>query len=276
VRDEDLLDLPQKPSDAGSSGTDDASSGIDAQEDAQRREQQSPEVAADAPARFTDTLIYPANADGLVQIVVLALCLGLFDVLGSVVGRLLSLYGGVLILICEAIIVGYIIFYAHYCIYDSSHGGRRAATISLAHTPDISDLVWQILLLVAGVAVCLWPVALYRGVAGRADVWFWVLGLTGAFFLPMSLLAATLFQGIDALNPVLITRSILVTFPAYVALFGELGLLAVVFLVIRWGRGQIRVPHVLATAAYLYLLLMGSHLLGRFYWRWKEKLGWGL
>jgi hypothetical protein len=76
--------------------------------------------------------------------------------------------------------------------------GRRAATISLAH--DTGDLVWQLLLLVASVAVCLWPAALYRGLAGRADVWFWTLGAAGASFLPMSLLTATLFQGIDALN----------------------------------------------------------------------------
>ena len=151
-----------------------------------------------------------------------------------------------------------------------------AATISLAHTPDLGDLVWQLLLLVAGVAICLWPAALYRGLAGRIDVWFWVLGAAGAFFLPMSLLMATLFQGIDALNPVLITRSILVTLPAYMALLGKLGLLAAVFLVLHWWMRQIRLPHVLATVAYLYLLLMGSHLLGRFYWRRKEKLGWGL
>jgi hypothetical protein len=270
------LDLPQKPSDVGRPGTGDALSGIEAQEDGPRREQEGPEVAADALARFTDTLIYPANADGLVQIVVVTLCLGVFRVLGPVLGRVLGPYSGVLVLIGEIIIVGYIIFYAHYCIYDSSRGGRRAASISLADTPDLGDLVWQLLLLVAGVAICLWPAALYRGVAGRMDVWFWVLGTTGAFFLPMSLLMATLFQGIDALNPVLVIRSILVTFPAYVALFGELGLLAVVFLAIRWGIGQVRLPHVLATVAYLYLLLMGSHLLGRFYWRRKEKLGWGL
>ena len=248
-----------------SGGTEEASSGVDTQE-----------AVEDAPARFTDPFIYPANADGLVQIVVVALCLGVFRVLGPVFGQVLRLYSGVLILIGEIIIVGYFIFYAHYCIYDSSRGGRRAATISLAHTPDLGDLVWQLLLLVGGVAICLWPAALYRGVAGRADVWFWVLGAAGACFLPMSLLMATLFQGIDALNPVLITRSIFVTFPAYVALLGELVLLAAVFLALRWGMGQIRLPHVLATAAYLYLLLMGSHLLGRFYWRRKEKLAWGL
>jgi len=265
TRDEDLLDLPQRPSEAESLGTEGASSEIGTQE-----------AVDDVPARVTDTLVYPANADGLVQIVVVALCLGVFQVLGPVLGRLVGPYGGALVLIGEILIAGYIIFYANYCIYDSSRGGRRAATISLAHTPDIGDLVWQLLLLVAGVAICLWPAALYRGVAGRADVWFWALGAVGTFFLPMSLLMATLFQGIDALNPVLITRSILVTFPAYVVLLGDLGLLAAVFVAMRWGMGQIRLPHMLATAAYLYLLLMGSHLLGRFYWRRKEKLGWGL
>jgi len=246
-------------------GTGDISSATGVQED-----------VGEGPARFTDVLVYPANADGLVQIVVLALGLAVFHALGPVFGRLLGPYSGVLVLIGQAIIVGYIIFYAHYCAYDSSRGGRRAATISLAHTPDLDDLVWQILLLIGGLAICLWPAALYRGVAGRADVWFWTLAAAGAFFLPMSLLTATLFQGIDALNPVLIARSIFVTFPAYLVLLGELGLLAAAFLAIRWGMGQIRLPHMLATAAYLYLLLMGSHLLGRFYWRRKEQLGWGL
>jgi hypothetical protein len=234
------------------------------------------EVTEEAPARFTDPLVYPANADGLVQIAVVALGVGVFQVLGPVLGRFVPLYGGVLVRVGEIIILSYVIFYAHYCIYDSSRGGRRAATISLAHTPDFGDLVWQLVLLVAGVAICLWPAALYRGWAGRVDVWFWVLAVTGAFFLPMSLLTATLFQGIDALNPVLIIRSIVMTLPGYVALFGECVLLAAVFLISRWAVGQIRLPHLLATAAYLYLLLIGSHLLGRFYWRRKEELGWGL
>ncbi len=234
------------------------------------------EVVEDTPARFTDPLVYPANADGLVQIVVVALGLGVFQVLGPVLGRFVPLYGGVLVLVGEIIMLGYAIFYAHYCIYDSSRGGRRAATISLAHTPDLGDVVWQLVLLVASVAICLWPAALYGGVVRRTDAWFWMLAVTGAFFLPMSLLSATLFQGIDALNPVLIVRSILVTLPAYVGLLGELGLLAVVFLLIRRWRGQIHLPHLLATAVYLYLLLMGSYLLGRFYWRRREALGWGL
>ena len=265
ARNEDLLDLPQKPSAVESPEPDDVPSGNGAEEDGD-----------ETPACFTDVFVYPANADGLVQIVVLALCLGAFGVLGSVLGRLVPLYGGVLVRVGEVFVVGYIVFYAHYCIYDSSRGGRRAATISLAHTPDSGDLIWQPLLLLGALAICLWPAALYRGVAGRVDAWFWVLAAMGAFFLPMSLLMATLFQGIDALNPVLIARSILVTLPAYVGLFAELGLLVAVFLVLRWWRGQIHLPHVLATVMYLYLLLMGSHLLGRFYWRRKEKLGWGL
>jgi hypothetical protein len=264
-RDEDFLDLAQKPPAVGSLGTAEVLSGSDGQE-----------IAEETSARFTDPFVYPANADGLVQIVVSALGLAVFQVLGPVLGRFVSAYGGVLVLIGEIVVVGYFIFYAHYCIYDSSRGGRWAATISLAHTPDMSDLVWQILLLVGGVAVCLWPAALYRGVSGQVDVWFWVLVATGAFFLPMSLLAATLFQGIDALNPVLIVRSIVLTLPAYVALLAELGLVAAVFLILRWAAGQIRLPHVLATVAYLYLLLVAAHLLGRFYWRRKEQLGWGL
>ena len=92
----------------------------------------------------------------------------------------------------------------------------------------------------------------------------------------MALLTATLFDGINALNPLLIVRSILVTFPSYAVLLLQLGLLAGILLGIYWTLGRIPLPRVLSMVVYLYLLLIGAHLLGRFYWRGREKLGWGL
>ncbi len=276
AQDEALLNLPHAPSGAPARASGDAASGADAQDTVPSEVADSGAAAPEAPPRFTDVLLYPANLDGVVQIGILAFCVWLVRLVGILLATYARPYGGVLALIIYVIVAGYVLFYIGYCIYDSSRGGRRAPTVSLAHTPSIADLLSQLLLLLAGIAICLWPAAIYRGLTGRADGWFWVLGGTGAFFLPMSLLTAALFDGIDALNPVLIVRSILVTFPAYLGLVVWLALLAGILLVLSSTLGRLPVPQVLSLAAYLYLSLIAAHLLGRFYWRRKDKLEWGL
>jgi len=276
AQDEALLNLPHELPKSPAHESGDAATGADAQDTVEPEVADSSEASPDVPPRFTDVLLYPTNLDGLVQIGILAFCLWLAKLFGGLLATFARPYGVLLAIIAYVVVAGYVVFYIGYCIYDSSQGGRRAPTVSLAHTPGMSDLLSQLLLLVAGVAICLWPAAIYRGVAGRADAWLWVLGGAGAFFLPMSLLTAALFDGIDALNPVLIVRSILVTLPAYLGLVVRLGLLGGIFLVLRSALGRLPVPQVLSMAAYLYLSLIAAHLLGRFYWRWKDRLEWGL
>jgi hypothetical protein len=234
------------------------------------------EEVVEPPASFLQALAYPANLDGLVQIAVLIFALWLVNTLAGLLGALAGPYGGLLSLVGQTIIAGYIVYYIGYCVYDSAQGGRRAPTVSPAHLVDLGELLSQLVLLAAALAVCFWPAALYRGVAGRADAWFWTLGVAGAFFLPMTLLAAVLFDGIDALNPLLIVRSILTTLPAYLALLVKLGVPGGLFLAIYLTLARMPVVRLLASAAYLYLLLVGAHLLGRFYRRHKDRLDWGI
>jgi hypothetical protein len=280
ARDQSFLDLPREP--AGSQAEEGLNepSDIDtvgvAEPEGRAGSADGDETSAETPDRFWDAVLYPANLDGVVQIVILAVCLWLVRLLGGLFGRLAGPYSGLLVILARVIVLGYAVFYVGYCIYDSSRGGRRPPTVSSAHTPGVSDLVSQLLLLVGGVAICLWPAAVYGGVTGGTDVWFGALAAGGAFFLPMSLLTAALFDGIGALNPLLIVRSIAVTLSAYLALLLKLSVLGGVFLVIRWALGRVPVPQVLSTAAYLYLLLTGAYLLGRFYWHHKDRLGWGL
>ncbi len=228
------------------------------------------------PVRFTDALLYPANSDGLIQIAVAALGLWAVGLLGALLSPYLRYYAGLLVLMLRIMIVGYVVFYVGHCVYDSSQGGRRAPSLSLINMPDKGDLLSQLLLLVAGVAMCFWPLGLYRAFVGRMDIWFWILAGAGAFFLPMTLLTGTLFDGIDALNPVLIIRSILVTFPAYLGLVVALAVILMTVGAVNWIFLRIFMPRVLSSAAYLYLLLMAGHLLGRFYRRQRDKLDWGL
>jgi hypothetical protein len=234
------------------------------------------EAAAEPPAPFLHALAYPANADGLVQIGALVLTLWLVEVFGGLLGALVRQYGSLLVMIVRVFIAGYVVFYIGYCVYDSAQGGRHAPTISPAHFVDVGELISQMLLLAAALAVCFWPAALYGGLTGRADSWFWTLGAVGAFFWPMAFLTAVLFDGIDALNPLLILRSIFVTLPAYLALLVKLSVPGGVFLAISLTLARMPVVRMLAPAAYLYLLLVEAHLLGRFYRQHKDRLKWGL
>ena len=234
------------------------------------------EASDEEPAGWIDALLYPTNANGLVQIGILTVALwavGVFEVLTA---SFLRQYGGLLVLILRVLVVGYAVYYLSYCIFDSSRGGRRAATISPAHTPAVGDLLSQLLLLLASVAMCFSAAAVYYVATERADTPFWIMVVSGAFFFPMTLLTATLFDGIDALNPILIVRSILVTLPTYLVLIVELGVLALVLAAANWASPRLPIPRMLWNVVYLYLLLIGSHLLGRFYHRHKDALDWGL
>jgi len=234
------------------------------------------ETSDEAAAGWIDALLYPTNANGLVQIGILTVALWAVGIFGLLIGSFLRQYGGLLVLILRLLVVGYMVYYLSYCIFDSSRGGRRAATISTAHTPDLWDLFSQLLLLLASVAICFSAAAVYYIATERADTPFWVMVMAGAFFFPMTLLTATLFDGIDALNPMLIIRSILVTLPTYLVLIVELGVLALVLAAANWASPRLPIPRILWNVVYLYLLLIGSHLLGRFYCRHKDALDWGL
>jgi len=238
------------------------------------------EPAADAdletPAGLGDVLLYPTSADGLVHVGALALALWFAELSGILTAPFLRLYSGILVLVLKIFVVGYIIFYLGYCVFDSSRGGKRAPCMTLAPTPDRGELFSQTLLLLAGTAISFWPAAIYYGVTLRVDAWTVLLGAVCGFFWPMSLLTAVLFDGIDALNPVLIARSILVTLPAYLVLTLELGVLAILALAVSLVSAQLPVPRVFCTAAYLYLLLIGTHLLGRHYRRHRDRLDWEL
>jgi len=111
-------------------------------------------------------------------------------------------------------------------------------------------------------------------VARRIDVIFWVLLIYAVFFFPMTLLAVVVLDSPVGLNPRLLYSSISNTFRQYcgfvllivaaILLIGVLGLKA-------GGSGYLAV---IVRYASVYLVFVGAHLLGRFYWRYQEKLNW--
>jgi hypothetical protein len=99
------------------------------------------------------------------------------------------------------------------------------------------------------------------------------LGAIGIFFLPMSFLAGVIFDSFEALNPLLILQSIGRTFVPY---FG----LVLFFLAITALATEV-IPSLsvwafLRQTMRIYLLLVLANSVGRFYWRNREKLDWGM
>ena len=271
-RDLALLDLPSQSSEKTIPDT----AALAQLTAAESIEAEGEESESAGPARFTDAFLYPTSLNGLVYIGIFSVGWWVIGFLGGVLGAFARHYGGILALVLQIAFAGYILFYLGYCIYDSSKGQRRAPAISTAHAPDLWDLLGQWGLLIAGMAICLWPVGLYYGFTERTDATFWYLAGAGMFFLPMAFLTATLFAGIGALNPLLILRSIVVTLPAYLVLILKLAAVVLVIRIVQWAAWRLPIPNVLFTAVRMYVLLVACYWIGSFYHRHKDRLDWGL
>lgn len=102
----------------------------------------------------------------------------------------------------------------------------------------------------------------------------------------MGILAIVIFDSVRGLNPALIIRSIASTFLPYcglVVLFYGLGVLFVIGIIgsllagttMRSILSLILMP-IFMLVGFIWLLLVAGHLLGRFYWRYEERLNWNV
>ena len=166
----------------------------------------------------------------------------------------------------------YFLWYIAECVRDSAEGGIRAPE-TLANTPGLGDLLWQWSRLLVCLLIFAGPMGYYYVKTQRIDAIFWSLLAYAVFFLPMGLLAVTLFDSLRGLNPFLLIGSIFSSFFAYCGLVLILGAVALSVIALRRtlsGKWAAFVSGYLV----MYILLVVAHLLGRFYWRYQEKLNW--
>ncbi len=241
--------------------------------------QPAPAAVPVSRARLIDVLLYPMSFDGLAGIALFALGLWIVGLLPMVFYPE-SPPRTIMIRIITAMVLLYLfiawcaaLYFAH-CVFDSAQGGTRAPAIWSGYVYTGGDL--PSMMLIGAVAFCLGFTALYAAVTRDLGVYFWILTATGVFFLPMLLLACTLFGGREALKPTLIVTSIAATLPAYLGLIVRLVLLTTFATLIHWDSWWLGLPRVFPYAADLYVLWIAGHLLGRFYLRQKDKLGWDL
>ncbi len=280
ARDLTLLEIPQEYRVQDRPGT---SQG--AVEQKQEFEEDSAAEESESAAQrklpwFIDIFLYPTSAPGLTH---LAIFIGIPLIIRFVMW-LLGPFALALVIpsfIINLLIGCYMGWYFAECVRESAAGGVRAPEAFA--TADVSSMFGQCLYLGACYIIFALPAAFYSIFTNRMDATFWILAAFGVFFFPMGLLAVVMFNSNTAFNPVLLIGSILSTFFQYCGLVLLIGgiVLAVMALTsmtqsenIQQIEGGTMLLEVLFSCILLYVAFVVAHLLGRFYWRYQEKLNW--
>jgi hypothetical protein len=242
------------------------------------------ETAEKPPVRklpwIIDIFLYPTSIPGLIN-------LGVFWILPILLGFIrLILPIPFVWWIVGLVIAAYMYYYFIECIRDSAMGGIRAPE-NIAAFPEMSDVLSQLLEIVASIAIFWGPIVVYTiykvfwqstGANPinelRSDVIFWSLLGYSIFFFPMGILALAMFQSTSAFNPFLWIVSILSTFFHYCCLVVFLCFLAWLFSRIVSFFQESLLFAFLLNGIFIYLIMINTHLLGCFYYLNSKKLNW--
>jgi hypothetical protein len=230
-----------------------------------------------------DIFLYPISKPGLIMLGLIIVVPLLFKFLGKTFALAALGFPPMLIVAPLVIIVGYLIrtilwlyFYWYFCecIRESAAGQLRAPE-TIGSTPGLADMLWQLLRTLVCLAVFFGPVLARFHHNRTVDVVFWSLLGYAVFFFPMSLLAVVMFDSLRGLHPFLLIGSIFSTFFQYCGLI-LIFISGVGVLILRAAlhtRGA-PVRAFILHCICIYLALVAAHLLGRFYWRYQQKLNW--
>jgi len=221
-----------------------------------------------------DIFLYPISTPGLIM-------LGIFvgvPLLIDILMRLVGTFAVVLIfpsVIINIVIRLYLYWYIAECVRDSAMGGIRAPE-TLSSKPGLSDMFWQMVSIVGCLVFFLGPAFFYQYFTEKTDTIFWILLAYGIFFFPMGLLAVIILDSSAGLNPILLVGSIFRTFFPYCGLILILcGPCALIDKMLSSSPPSLILSFILF-AVFVYTTMVAAHLLGRFYWRYEEKLNWDL
>jgi hypothetical protein len=209
-------------------------------------------------------------------------------------------------LLINIVIRLYRYWYLSECIRDSS-GGQIRAPDTVAFTPGL----WELFSIFTKMFVCVVifsaPMYFYLLKAKEVERSFWYLftytifflwivvtevvrgGITfyillflSLFFFPMTLLSVVMFDSYRGMNPLVIVSSIYRTIAPYCGMILLLCVLWLpvvlirIFIVTQVVTFQANLYLYLPRAVSIYLMLVGAHLMGRFYWRYQERLNWDI
>ncbi|RKY08766.1 MAG: hypothetical protein DRP66_03790 [Planctomycetota bacterium] len=229
---------------------------------------------------LVDSFLYPISAAGLTM-------LGMFVLLPFVLKLILQglVWLGIpaiivpaafIFLIIRCIIMFYMFWYLGFCIRESAEGHFRAPDTLAPDSDDgIGETIRQTLMILGTAAVCLLPGIVYYLTKDTIDINFWLLLAAGGFFLPMAMLSVVMQDGLWGLNPFGIVVSIIRTFLKYCCVTGMFYVpIAIIAYVMIYVPKDNVVMKLLFRAMYVYLLIVASHMLGRFFYNNEGRLDW--
>jgi len=220
-----------------------------------------------------DIFLYPVSFWGLVNLAIIIGVPELMDFLQKIMIIQLSCLFGLIALIIKVVVFLFMYWYFAECVRDSAEGGLRAPNVR-GDIPGVSGMFWQMVNIIGCFGVFFMAFVFYVLFAKRTDVIFWLLLIYAVFFFPMALLAVVVLDSPVGLNPRLLYSSISNTFRQYCGFV--LLIVAAILLIGTLGQKVKESEHlaILVRCAGFYLLFVAAHLLGRFYWRYQEKLNW--
>ena len=237
--------------------------------------QESPPPKRENPW-FVDIFLYPANTYGMIFLgiaALLPLILQLLIILLVLLVGIFAVFFIILNIIIDVVLAMFVFWFLAECIRDSASGNLRVPD-TIAETPGLAEMGLRILRLTACFALCAVPAFYYHRHTQRTDLPFWLLLGTGIFLYPMALLAVVMFDSIGGLNPIIIVPSIFSTFFQYCGLVIFAGLIVFLFLLTRKIFLSSPLLFLCARIPQVYLTMVAAHLLGRFYFKYQEKLNW--
>jgi len=184
---------------------------------------------------------------------------------------------GLVFFIIRQIITLYMFWYLGFCIRESADGHFRAPdTLAPDFDDGIGETIRQTLMILGTVAVCLFPGILYYITTDSIDTNFWLLLAAGGFFLPMALLSVIMQDGLWGLNPFRIVVSIIRTFLKYccVVVMFYVPIAIIACFVVYFSGSDNAATDLLFRVVFVYLLIVASHMLGRFFYNNEERLDW--
>lgn len=230
-----------------------------------------------------DSFLYPVSVAGLAMLGMFVLLPFVFTLICY--GLLLSCLAIIVVpvfcifVVIRFIIIFYMFWYLGFCIRESAEGNFRAPDTLAPDTDDgIGETIRQTLMILGTVAVCLLPGIVYYLMRKETGTNFWLLLAAGGFFLPMAMLSVIMQDGLWGLNPFRIVVSIIRTFLKYCCVAGmfyvPIAIIAYVIIYIYVPGNNNVVTKLLFRAMYVYLLIVASHMLGRFFYNNEGRLDW--
>jgi hypothetical protein len=239
-----------------------------------------------------DIFLYPLSISGLIHLVIFFCVPILLSLAYVFLLQHIWPVGELIIAILCMFYAGYVLYYLSWCVIDSTKGGLRAPDINFQPSPGKGELIECAGIFLACIVVCFWPTAVYYIFTRKTGLLYWLLTVAGLLFFPMALLAGSLHDSIHGLKPMLIIKSVIKTFLGYfpvviffAGFFAVLnifipppqqskGLEPILLYISQVTSAIFSSRNALRTTGFIYLAMTGAHILGRFYYKYQEKLNW--